>query len=56
LNFVFRLKDLELAKKAGDDLEKKAIRGNEKVLKSDFVRLIYSSNHIPSLFYILSRK
>jgi len=32
-----RLKDLEMAKKVGDDLEKKAIRGNEKTLKFDYV-------------------
>jgi obg-like ATPase 1 len=33
-----RLKDLEIAKKAADDLEKKAIRGNDKTLKGDHVR------------------
>lgn len=34
-----RLKDLEMAKKVGDDLEKKAVRGNDKTLKTDHVRL-----------------
>ncbi|CAF4847565.1 unnamed protein product, partial [Rotaria magnacalcarata] len=33
-----RLKDLELTKKIADDLEKKAVRGNEKALKFDYVR------------------
>lgn len=31
-----RLKDLELAKKAGEDLEKKVVRGNDKTLKGDY--------------------
>ncbi|CAF4731707.1 unnamed protein product, partial [Rotaria magnacalcarata] len=31
-----RLKDLELTKKIADDLEKKAVRGNEKALKFDY--------------------
>ena len=34
-----RLKDLEMAKKIGEDLEKKFVRGNEKTLKIDYVRL-----------------
>lgn len=36
----FRLKDLELAKKAGEDLEKKVVRGNDKTLKTDYVRFV----------------
>ena len=32
-----RLKDLDVGKKAGDELEKKAIRGNDKTLKGDYV-------------------
>ena len=32
-----RLKDLEMAKKAGDELEKKVVRGNDKSLKGDYV-------------------
>ena len=32
-----RLKDLEMAKKTGDDLEKKVVRGNDKSLKTDHV-------------------
>ena len=35
-----RLKDLEMAKKIGEDLEKKVVRGNDKTLKADHVRLI----------------
>jgi hypothetical protein len=31
------LKDLEVAKKAGDELEKKVVRGNDKALKGDYV-------------------
>lgn len=42
-----RLKDLELAKKAGDDLEKKAVRGNDKTLKGDYVRQV-------SFFFLLN--
>ena len=34
----FRLKDLEMAKKIGEDLEKKCVRGNDKTLKTDYVR------------------
>ena len=37
-----RLKDLELAKKIVDDLEKKVVRGNDKTLKTDFVRFSFS--------------
>ena len=33
-----RLKDLEMGKKTGDDLEKKVVRGNDKSLKNDHVR------------------
>jgi obg-like ATPase 1 len=56
-----RLKDLELAKKIGEDLEKKFVRGNEKTLKIDhvsffqivFPSFIYIFNRIPSIkFYI----
>lgn len=32
-----RLKDLEMCKKASDDLEKRCVRGNEKTLKHDYV-------------------
>ncbi|CAF0836688.1 unnamed protein product [Adineta ricciae] len=31
-----RLKDLEMGKKSGDDLEKKVVRGNDKTLKADY--------------------
>ncbi|CAF1217106.1 unnamed protein product [Adineta steineri] len=34
-----RLKDLELAKKVADDLEKKVVRGNDKSLKADYETL-----------------
>lgn len=34
-----RLKDLEMAKKIGEDLEKKVVRGNDKTLKIDHVCL-----------------
>ena len=34
----FRLKDLEMAKKISEDLEKKCVRGNDKTLKTDYVR------------------
>lgn len=32
-----RLKDLDMAKKIGEDLEKKAVRGNDKTLRADYV-------------------
>ena len=35
-----RLKDLEVSKKGGDELEKKVVRGNDKTLKTDLVRSI----------------
>ena len=38
-----RLKDVEIAKKTGDDLEKKVVRGNDKTLKTDLVRSFSSS-------------
>jgi hypothetical protein len=37
MKFLFRLKDLEMAKKIVEDLEKKFVRGNEKTLKLDYV-------------------
>lgn len=37
-SFLFRLKDLEMARKIGEDLEKKVVRGNDKTLKIDYVR------------------
>ena len=37
MKFLFRLKDLEMAKKIADDLEKKVVRGNDKTLKIDYV-------------------
>ena len=40
-----RLKDLEVAKKAGDELEKKVVRGNDKSLKGDFVSRAGTSVH-----------
>ena len=43
-----RLKDLEMAKKAADDIEKKVVRGNDKTLKADHV-----SSYISHLSYIL---
>lgn len=43
-----RLKDLELARKIGDDSEKKVVRGNDKTLKADYVR---SSFPLSSLIY-----
>jgi obg-like ATPase 1 len=39
-----RLKDLEIAKKTGDDLEKKVVRGNDKTLKTDYVSYISSNS------------
>lgn len=33
-----RLKDLEMARKISEDLEKKVVRGNDKTLRTDYVR------------------
>jgi obg-like ATPase 1 len=41
-----RLKDLEMGKKAADDLEKKAVRGNDKSLKADHVRYFCHISYI----------
>lgn len=38
-----RLKDLEMAKKVGEDLEKKVVRGNDKTLKIDHVCWSFSN-------------
>ena len=50
-----RLKDLEMGKKAGDDLEKKVVRGNDKSLKNDHVGIVFFLNIIRFIF-ILQRK
>jgi len=44
-----RLKDLEMAKKVADDLEKKFVRGNDKTLKIDHVNI-----NCRNLFFIIS--
>jgi len=41
-----RLKDLEICKKTSEDLEKKVVRGNDKTLKGDYVRLFSDLNFI----------
>ena len=38
---LYRLKDLELAKKIADDIDKKFVRGTDKTLKADHVSLFY---------------
>ena len=43
-----RLKDLEMAKKVAEDLEKKVVRGNDKTLKIDHVRSPFSLPDNPS--------
>jgi len=48
IKFLFRLKDLELAKKVAEELEKKVVRGNDKTLKADYVRLTFL-NLFPNL-------
>ncbi len=50
IKFLFRLKDLELAKKVAEELEKKVIRGNDKTLKADYVRLTFL-NLFPNLLF-----
>ena len=42
----FRLKNLEMAKKIGEDLEKKVVRGNDKTLKGDYVRIEMNEYHL----------
>jgi obg-like ATPase 1 len=47
-----RLKDLEMVKKIADDLEKKAVRGNDKTLKIDYVNYEISPNIFSPILFL----
>jgi obg-like ATPase 1 len=47
-----RLKDLEMVKKIAEDLEKKAVRGNDKTLKIDYVNYQISPNIFSPILFL----
>jgi obg-like ATPase 1 len=47
-----RLKDLEMVKKIAEDLEKKAVRGNDKTLKIDYVSYQISPNIFSPILFL----
>lgn len=51
-----RLKDLEMAKKVGEDLEKKVVRGNDKTLKTDYVNTKQSISFLQKYYFLFNRK